>query len=76
MRRPVPFVLCLLVILAAASVITYYFGMRLLHDTSITCKAGPGKSVGCYTGLGAFGSALIMGVALAVGAAWSRFGRY
>ncbi len=76
MKRPLALSFSLLVIFIVAGTIAYRYGVPLLHDSNVTCKVGPGKSMGCHTAIGNFAIVWFMGVGLAVGAAWSRFGRY
>ena len=76
MRRPYLFASLVVVVLAIAAGVVYQFGLPLLHDTSISCRAGGGRTLGCSTGFGMFLTMLVAGVAVAVGFLWSKFSDY
>ena len=75
MKNPVTFTVLLLVILIGAAITIYLCGPPLLQANHLACRVGGGKTLGCSTSFGAFITGLAVVVGLAVGAAWSKFGR-
>lgn len=76
MKRPVAFVFSTLVVLSAAGLVFYSYGLPMLAETGIGCRFGGGtKSLGCSTSFGTFIALLSAAVALLIAGIWNRFGR-
>jgi hypothetical protein len=75
MKNPVIFTVLLLAILIGAAIMIYLCSPTFLHTDHLGCGTGGGKSLGCSTSFGAFITGVTVVVGLAVGAAWSKFGR-
>ena len=77
MKSPFVFIILTMIVLLSAGVIFCIYGLPMLTGSSIACHYGGGaKSFGCSTSFGTFMTYLGVALALAIGAIWSRFGRY
>jgi hypothetical protein len=63
------------VVLLAAGLITYFYGIPMLSEGANTCHYARTRSFGCSSPFGTFMTFLCAAVALAIGGLWSRFGR-
>ena len=76
MKKPIAFILLILLVFAVASIVFYLYGLPLLNQPA-ECHYGGGiKSFGCSTSFGTFMTFLGAGVILAIAVIWNRFGRY
>jgi hypothetical protein len=76
LKNPVVFTVLVLAVLFAAAVVTYSYGLPLLQTSQVGCRVGGGtKTLGCSTSFGTFMIWVAVGVGLAVGGIWGKFGR-
>lgn len=76
MRNPKMFYsLTLLVLIAAALLVTFY-GVPMLSEKVDACHYANTRSFGCSSSFGTFMTFLTVGVALTIGGIWTRFGRW
>ena len=71
MRHPLVFAILALMVLCAAGLALYFFGLPMLAENSISCRTGGGglgKSLGCSSSFGKFaGTLAAVAVLLLVG---------
>ncbi len=76
LKNPVVFTILVLIVLLGAAVVTYFYGLPLLHTGQLGCRIGAGtRTLGCSTSFGTFMIWVAVVVGLAVGGIWSNFGR-
>jgi hypothetical protein len=76
LKNPVIFTVLVIVVLLAAAIVTYFYGVPLLQAAHMGCRFGGGtKTLGCSTSFGLFMTWVGFGVAVAIFAVWSKFGR-
>lgn len=77
MKRPLAFTFSTLIVLLAAGLVFYFYGLPMLAEGGVSCRFGGGtKSLGCSTSFGTFITLLLAAVALLLVGIWNRFGRY
>jgi hypothetical protein len=77
MKNPIAFTVATLIVLLAAGLIFYFYGLPMLTASSMGCHYGGGtKSFGCSSSFGTFMTFLGGAVVIAIAAIWNRFGRY
>jgi hypothetical protein len=75
MRNPRAFYSLTLVVMIIAGLLTWLYGVPMLSEPVRPCHYAGITSFGCSSPFGTFMGYLSMGVALAIGGIWTRFGR-
>lgn len=77
MKRPIASAISTLVVLSAAGLVFYLYGLPMLSDGGVGCRYGRGtKLFGCSSSFGHFMPMLLAAVALLLAGIWNQFGRY
>ncbi|WP_130618610.1 hypothetical protein [Dyella amyloliquefaciens] len=75
MRHPIVFGVLALVVLCAAGLVFYFYGLPMLADSSIHCRTDGsgllGKTLGCSSSFGRFMDILFAAVALLLAGIWT-----
>jgi hypothetical protein len=78
LKNPIIFTILVLAVLLGASIVTYSYGLPLLHGSQVGCQDGSGgglRAFGCSTSFSTFMFWVVVVVSLAIGGIWSKFGR-
>ena len=76
LKNPIIFTILVLAVLFGAAAATYFYGLPLLQTGRPSCLFGGSiKSFGCSSSFGTFMTWVVVAVALAVGAIWTKFGQ-
>jgi len=76
LKNPVIFTVLVVAVLLAVAIVTYVYGVPLLHKAHMGCRFGGGtKTLGCSTSFGLFMTWVGFAVAVAIFAVWRKFGR-
>lgn len=73
LKNPIIFAILVIVVLLAAVIVTYVYGLPLLQG-SAECHVGV-RSFGCSSSFGFFMVWVVIVVGFAIGAIWTKFGR-